>query len=834
MLGTEHQISSVNMKPVNYHSMSPSVNGGHPSLALDRVLNTSNVMCCEKCGFATTDLAVFRKHRLEHMETRFYCFYCNNVSFSKAELNIHLKQHTATHPFSCPHCGQGYMRKLCLVKHIERLHSKSISQGAAKPGTTNIPHVSVSGALPSVPTADPSSLRPTVRVTVPRPSAPAVRLNRGEQRGKTLDNNTSHASNGKAELLPPFNGLIQQNRALTLSLPEEVNIPAGCLVEFVEVRTVNGTKELKLRLVSQQESESVIKDTRTTVSENTPLGRPLPSTFSHPITAKSVSLGTCTVNRKSYEMKNVNAELPAVVPVKINKNLLGQVSKEKNGLKRPSGEIIDLEGNSIIPNKVPHSIFNSVREGSNGLKFIQREPVKQNAAAPTVTSIRAPNRLPVNLHPENMGACVSQRAAEQRNNLMPLQSKNLPAQRTVELKSVPRDAMMAAKLEPRVRLNHNTALNLKKEAVGMSQQNSKSASPSLSVSSVPVVQLTPMINLCKEKVSGLSLPSSRAKNEPLLMKTPALCNGPSSKISAWTQDVRLKTKDREREVSEPESFPVISSVFSLSQQPEDVQGSIQPLVMAALRGIAMNISSPTTTQDHSKIKNSTDLVKELPTLGHCAQVSTKNGFLTRNSLLTHQTCEPIKIEEPDKGIQPPPALNHIHIKEEKKSIQPSEEKQIQIPDLKPLKDEKPVSKIAVHVNASAESAQQTEKSEHHISSKFLTVSLKRVQVGVWKKSKKGLKLKISKCKTQGPLGGLTDCAVIYPMPLKEDQLVKRPGPNQPVVVLNHPRPRASVQAARVDSLSDTGPPKCQILKMRLSKVMGQKYEVMGCTVGVFS
>ncbi|KAK5864533.1 hypothetical protein PBY51_015770 [Eleginops maclovinus] len=75
------------------------------------------------------------------------------------------------------------------------------------------------------------------------------------------------------------------------------------------------------------------------------------------------------------------------------------------------------------------------------------------------------------------------------------------------------------------------------------------------------------------------------------------------------------------------------------------------------------------------------------------------------------------------------------------------------------------------------------------------------------------------------------------MPLKVDQLVNRPGPNQPVVVLNHPRPRTKFQGPRTDRLALTGAsegaPKCNILKMRLSKGIGQKYEVKGCTVGVF-
>ncbi|KAM7000521.1 uncharacterized protein znf518b [Tautogolabrus adspersus] len=822
------------MKPASYQSMPPSVKVGHSSLAL----TTSNVMCCDKCGFATTDPAVFKKHRIEHMGMRFYCFYCNNVSFSEAELTAHVKLHTTKYQFQCPHCGQGYMRRLCLVKHIERLHSKSISQGAAKPGTTKNPHIPVSSALPGVPTAVTSSLRPAVRVTVPKPSAPAVRPD--EQRWKTLDHKTSNVINSKTEILPPLNGLIQQSRALTVPLPEEVNIPAGCLVELVEVRTVNGTKELKLRLVSQQENESVIKDTRTTVSANTAPGKPLSSSFNPPNTGKCVSLGKCSVNRKPYDMKDVNVEPPAVASVNVYNNLQNHVSKEKNGLKRGSEEIIDLEGNTATPKKVSKSTFSFVREGNSGIKVTQREPVKQSAAPPTLTSTWTPNTLPSNLQTENTGANVSQRAADQRMSSVHQQSKSCQQQGTRDLKSGPRDVLSGFKLEPGVRLNNITASIMKKEAGGSNQQDSKSSSPSLCASSVSALKRRPpMITVCTGKGTNLSFSGLKAKNGPSLVKTPVLSNGKHPKLSAWTQEARLNDKNREREVPEAESFPVISSVFSLSQQPEDVQGSIQPLVMAALRGIAINNSSGTITRDNNKITNDTDLVKELPTLGCSVQVPKRNGSLTCDP---SQTMEFVKEEELDKGIHPPPAFNHIHVKEEENDAKPPDNnKESQTPDVKTPTDQKSVSNVETrHVEAStsAEPPQPVERREHDVYSKFLTVSLERVQVGMWKKNRKGLKLRLSKCKTQGPMGSLTDCTVIYPMPLKEDQPVKRPGPNQPVVVLNHPRPRASVLAARADTISNTGAskvaPKCQILKMRLSKVMGQKYEVMGCTVGVFS
>lgn len=56
-------------------------------------------------------------------------------------------------------------------------------------------------------------------------------------------------SNVQVELLAPLNQPIEHNKPLTVSCPEEINIPAGCLVELVEVKNINGTRELELRLI---------------------------------------------------------------------------------------------------------------------------------------------------------------------------------------------------------------------------------------------------------------------------------------------------------------------------------------------------------------------------------------------------------------------------------------------------------------------------------------------------------------------------------------------------------------------------------------------------------
>ncbi|KAM6923424.1 uncharacterized protein znf518b [Xenentodon cancila] len=827
------------MNPVNYKSMPSSLNGGHPNLSLDHLLSKSNVMYCEKCGFASTDTVVFKKHMIEHMGTKFICFYCNSISFSEAELNEHLKQHTSKYPFKCPHCGQGYMRRRCLMKHIDRLHSKNINQGPAKPGVTKTPLDSVSSALTSAPTADLLPLRPVVRVTVPTPVTPAVRLGRDEPRAKTLDINVPNASNGNAEHVSPLNGLIQHNRALTVALPEEVTIPAGCLVELVEVKTVNGTKELKLRLISQQENDSVIKDTKATVPPNFALGKPLSSTLHHPNTVRSTSMGMCTVNRKQCESKKVNVEHPAAVPVSISNTSPNLVSKEKSGLRRASSEIINLECNTVIPSKISKSIHNPVREGNGGIRVSQTAPANHTPAPPPVISSRVASRVSTALHPASIGTGAPQRVLDERRNTTPEHSKSVPPRRASDSNNI-QDVSAAVKVEPgEICLKSNSPLKGVKEVACLNQQ----ITPTSNAMSVPVSAASqvrhPVILTCKDNVADKTFSRPTTLNNPLSIKTPVLSNHTNSKTSPWTQEVRSDNIIRERHVPKPENFPVISSVFSLSEQPEKGQGSMQPLLMA-LRGIVMDKipSSGSANQDHITIRNGTEQTCKSPTLKHDAEGPTKNASFTGDVILTEQTTETVKVEEQSKQTSAH-TQNDVCVKEENgsttttTSLDPCND----IPSSKSSECE--MSKTATQVEASVTAGvlQQTDTSEPVVAPKFLTICLKRVQVGVWKKSKKGLKLRISRYKPQVPVGSLADCAVIYPMPLKKDQLVKRPGPNQPVVVLNHPKPRASAQGMRADTIADTGAseaaPKCQILKMRLGKVVGQKYEVMGCTVRVF-
>ncbi|KAM9377823.1 uncharacterized protein znf518b isoform 1-T2 [Pholidichthys leucotaenia] len=807
------------MNPVSYQTVPTSLNLAHPTPALDRLLSTSNLMSCEKCGFVSTDAAAYKKHMLEHMGTRFYCFYCNSVSYSEAELKEHLKQHTSKYTFKCPHCGQGYMRRRCLVKHIDRFHS----QGPAKPVATKNPPVPVSSALTGAHTAEPSSPRPLVRVTVPAPAStsPAIRTGKDEQRGKTLDTTVSSTTNGSTELT-------QHDRALTVSLPPEVIIPAGCLVELIEVKTVNGTKELKLRLVSQQENRSVIKDTRMLVSQNTSLGKPLSSTsINNPNTVTSTSVGACTVNRKQCETKVVNVERPAGgVPGNVSNNPPSQVSKDKSGLKRPTVEIINLDCDTVIPNKVSKTIHNTAREGNSGIRVSQASPVNHSAVPPPLISTRVGNRPSPSLRPDTMGISVSQRVGDDRNNVI---QKSIPARRPSEGKSS-RDVSMGTKLEHgEIRLKYSPVPKTLNEMVSSNPQGVKSAPLSLSVPVAPVIKVRPPASLVsKDKIVTQPFALPRTVNVPSSMKTPVLTRpNNTNSVRTWTQEVRPVTA-RQNAVSEPESFPVISSVFSLSQPSASTQGPMQPLV-TALRGIVMDKSSIPDSPANALHKINTEHTKQAPASRGCAQVAVRNISSVGATGPTLRLSEPVKEEKHANMIHHPPAVtnNHIHVKEEEKCSTSTDKKCVSNPA--PAAEESKISSPVKAPATAADPQQQVIENNHaeNESSKFLTVTLKKVQVGVWKKTKKGLK-----CKSRERVDSTS---YFYPLPLKVDQPVKRPGPYQPVVVLNHPKPGALVQRT-AETVADAGAcdvaPEFHILKMRLRKVMRRKYKVTAFIVRI--
>ncbi|KAJ3587189.1 hypothetical protein NHX12_010787 [Muraenolepis orangiensis] len=323
------------------------------------LLTTSpKVLYCEKCGFASTATEEFENHMQEHL-TRFYCFYCNHISYSKKELEVHLLQHK--YPFRCQYCGQGYMRRAHLLNHIERLHSKDVGPQCNNTQTTIPETFSLSTTF--VPRVHKTNA-PTVKVRIPGPVARNDHGNKGRQRCKTADLNVLNAPKVSPQLISPMKNFVQHNMALTVPLPEEVSIPAGCMVELIEMKTVNGTKELKLRLVSHQQNTSVLDDP---VLQHSTSVNP----FSTALNPRNLfgNSKTC-VNSKKPTVNNSNVWHPPTFQTNVDKNALNTFHSGMSGTKKTLQESVihNVEIPYALPTRVPR---------------ISEYPSRQSMAEPT-------------------------------------------------------------------------------------------------------------------------------------------------------------------------------------------------------------------------------------------------------------------------------------------------------------------------------------------------------------------------------------------------------------------------------------------------------------------
>ncbi|CAG08312.1 unnamed protein product [Tetraodon nigroviridis] len=338
-----------------------------------------------------------------------------------------------------------------------------------------------------------------------------------------------HAAGGHAELLSPLNGLRKQNRALTVPLPEEVSIPAGCSVELVEVKTVNGTKELKLRLISQQENKSVIKDSRTTVFQNVAPEEQLLPALNRANVLKSTSIGRSSAGRKSAETAAASVEHPGVFSAPLN-----QRANNKIGLKRSNPKVINLDFKTATPHKVPR-ILNLVREGNGGIKVMQKEMINHKVAAcpPSISTTRAVNRVASTLSPQHATPCVSQRQVDERKNPTPEMSKAMPTTAGGS-NSMARDVSLAVKQEP----------------------TENDGKDSLAPARVPLPAASkPPPILHGDPIPNRSFSVPKLPKESTSFKTPALVNDAGSKMSTWNKAVRSEGQAAESRAGEPENFP---------------------------------------------------------------------------------------------------------------------------------------------------------------------------------------------------------------------------------------------------------------------------------------
>ncbi|XP_021577881.2 zinc finger protein 518B [Ictidomys tridecemlineatus] len=232
---------------------------------------------CDKCRFSTKDPLQHRKHTLQHEEIRFICSHCSYVSYTKGEFQRHLVKHTGIFPYQCEYCDYGAIRNDYIVKHRKRVHERAGAKRPLKTATKLDPkRTSISRQniellkAPSLRTAFQNRLSDQLsrfslhankdkihnilllpeskeyqkdvvcipnQMTLPEPNEVGLFENKSVE----------------VEVLSPSKEPVQPGVPLTVVAPAELVVPANCLAQLMDVKVVNGTQQLLLKLFPLEE-----------------------------------------------------------------------------------------------------------------------------------------------------------------------------------------------------------------------------------------------------------------------------------------------------------------------------------------------------------------------------------------------------------------------------------------------------------------------------------------------------------------------------------------------------------------------------------------------------
>uniref|UniRef100_A0A8D1MTZ2 Zinc finger protein 518B n=1 Tax=Sus scrofa TaxID=9823 RepID=A0A8D1MTZ2_PIG len=233
---------------------------------------------CDKCRFSTKDPLQYKKHTLQHEEIKFICSHCSYISYTKGEFQRHLVKHTGIFPYQCEYCDYGAIRNDYIVKHRKRVHEKAGGKrppktvtklepkrvGAAKPhpelfkapGPRTAFQNKLSDQLSRFSLHAhkdrthnimllPESKEPQKDVVcVPNRATPSGPSDVGLLENKSVE----------VEVLSPAKEPVQPGMPLTVVAPAELVVPANCLAQLIDVKVVNGTQQLVLKLFPLEEN----------------------------------------------------------------------------------------------------------------------------------------------------------------------------------------------------------------------------------------------------------------------------------------------------------------------------------------------------------------------------------------------------------------------------------------------------------------------------------------------------------------------------------------------------------------------------------------------------
>ncbi|MCJ8739572.1 hypothetical protein PDJAM_G00048790 [Pangasius djambal] len=603
-------------------------------------------------------------------------------------------------------------------------------------------------------------------------------------------------SSVQVELLAPLNQPIQHNKPLTVSCPEEITIPAGCLVELVEVKNVNGTRELELRLVPQQLTGPQQGDLKSTTES---------------ATTSRLSF-KCRVATDDNQPINMNHEINTPKANAITEHLV-----QRSHLKKLSA---DDKANMKNETEVNEKVLCSRKIGPH-------VPGSSSKWFHTVSRSLVSN-------PSESARFTQQLCAGQKNVA------------TEPVKPLSHVHCTVKNMSPHASNKNITAEGLKYELRAAQLTTNKQEDAELSYQGLPVI--SSVFSLCpipqdtlshihaREGEARISV-DSRSKESIKNTDNPRVCR-PTLKTE---DETRLLTDsvhklgqlaEKKEEILEEPKAPediVKEKLDAMGEKTfaNDEEDKITPkLSRSSTDALQTDLSSNMNSSSVSKTDCSTQPEKLEKT-----KLESEKSLLAKNDSPLASSMNPIV------ALIRMPSLEFFSLSESANNVQEkrnSEESITARPVVCCTSNQQNLQERTIKLVLKRKRSESNTAQDKRIG--LVCIDIPPTNKKAKKEKKRAKKHKSSK--DQQVLGKSTMGKMCL-TPLKDDQLVKLPGPNQPVVVLNHPNPLVQMVSAEGQHCRNSAPnlcnqdgtilPKpvrtCPAFKMTLKKVQGQKYQV---------
>lgn len=852
-------------------------------------------LCCAKCRFSTKDTDLFERHVSHHKEVTFSCALCSYVSYSKTESQKHVVSHTGSYPYRCSFCSYGAVRRDYMVKHILRIHKRHAEEGFITDFTVSTPDVPETLEISGWHEGNDQCAIPNSQVEHPSGSQP--RVNKSSTIGRAVSQTSGRRVPFSLPTPSVTNTTPVSKTQFTSAIPSCTSTASHSLGNAPQVvlrsREENGNLSNSLLGVDGQSK---------VVGKITTPEKPIPKiTFSRvQVSSTAPVRQSPRVPEKAVFSKTIpririappadmNTPLRTLLSMPLSKRNVPNVQMDQRASQSTTGINVTPLRTSTNPSGPIRSPQHSPVEKGNQSKTNSRILVGSSADTSSPLSsvqveLLAPLNQPIQHNKPLTVSCPEEINIPAGCLVELVEVKNVNGTRELELRlippnGVPQDQKTEERPSP---VTTGGKLSFKCQVAATAK--GCPVSPSTSSAAHKLQEQQPSsstdVQRITRTVSSVHKPQCSSE-APARNKLNLKPKDPGSKRSAAARDVVTL----EGPELSSEGLPVISSVFSLCPTPASTQ-SKEPKddVGSAKQSLVCSFMIKKEEELEEKHKDASLCLKETKTEVEntegstlsktCGRVKTPAGKTLNTSHLKQApnltVAQPLV--RPNQSVVPSDKDNISHQDkgrfecESGRNLDCQQQEQrrmypkvalVRIPSSL-LEAPKKLPEAPVREESlTARPVLCCMLSEQNVSggpSVAIKLILKRdfresqekIQDQDWPPRKKHKKEK-RKAKKRRSSSSVETGLPRFPSkgqrelrltPLKADQLVKIPGPNQPVVVLNHPNP--SVQAFNVgvqtlqnfkwirstDHEREQPVLKQPSLKMKLKKVHGENYQVV--------